>query len=400
MTASPRLLTIELAVICLVAFVCSCNLTIYYNLFTYLETIGIPIELRGVVIGAYAFTAMLLYLFASPFVNAGNATRVIMLGMVVMIACGWSYLFISSFRGLVAVRMLNGAGNFLAGAGVMAFFVTVIPAARIGQAFAIYTVAVLLPFGLMPAVVDMLSPFIPTPPHGYAAATLPLLPAGWLAWRVGRESQRRRGSTGERKERPAWAVIRANVTRLPIGLLLFLNLSYFMNWSSVFFFFKGFALQQGMAGTGLFFIIQMVVMVSFRILAGRLFDTLDKVILVAASFALAALGYLTLDRLTGGWAVSLAAVLFGLGNGMSYPALYGLMFNVSAPPFRPLNANLILCTMQAGYFLGPVLGGALVTVGGYHGFFLGGTALMLAGIILSACLALLLRRAAAGTGSS
>jgi len=36
------------------------------------------------------------------------------------------------------------------------------------------------------------------------------------------------------------------------------------------------------------------------------------------------------------------------------------MFEISAPGFRPLNANLTLCVIQAAFFLGPILGGALV----------------------------------------
>jgi MFS family permease len=54
---------------------------------------------------------------------------------------------------------------------------------------------------------------------------------------------------------------------------------------------------------------------------------------------------------------------------MGQPTFYGLMFDISPPRFRPLNANLILFATQAGFFLGPVLGGALVARWGYHGYF-------------------------------
>ena len=56
--------------------------------------------------------------------------------------------------------------------------------------------------------------------------------------------------------------------------------------------------------------------------------------------------------------------------GIGYPAINGLMFEVSVPRFRPLNANLMLFAVQAGYFLGPVVGGALVAFGDYHVYFL------------------------------
>jgi MFS family permease len=72
--------------------------------------------------------------------------------------------------------------------------------------------------------------------------------------------------------------------------------------------------------------------------------------------------------------------------GMGHPSLNGLMLEVSAPRFRPLNANLMLFAVQAGYFLGPVLGGALVGRWGYHGYFLFNIWLALAAMLLVALL--------------
>jgi MFS family permease len=69
--------------------------------------------------------------------------------------------------------------------------------------------------------------------------------------------------------------------------------------------------------------------------------------------------------------------------GMGQPTFHGLMFEVSPPRFRPLNANLILFATQAGFFLGPVLGGALVARWGYHGYFLCSVGLALAAASVS-----------------
>jgi MFS family permease len=109
---------------------------------------------------------------------------------------------------------------------------------------------------------------------------------------------------------------------------------------------------------------------------------------VVATFVVIAIGHLALDNLPGPWAISLVAIIFGVGMGMGQPTFHGLMFEVSPPRFRPLNANLILFATQAGFFLGPVLGGALVVRWGYHGYFLFSIGLALAaasvGILLAA----------------
>jgi MFS family permease len=386
MREQRTLLTFEFLGLCMVTFVAFCNVTIFYDLFNYLQKLGIPADLHGLVIGSYSLTAMVLYLLMSPFLTAAKAPRAMLLGTAVVILCGMGYLYIHSFWGLLGLRMMNGFGQFLMSAGAMTLLVSVIPRERSGQAFAIYSVAILLPFGTVPAVMDSLAFFIPTPPHGYAGATILLIPAVWIVWHLHRR-RREQVSMAEQKHLPAWSDIRANVTRVPIALLLLLNVVYIINWSSMFFLFKGFADQQGIVNVGSFFTVQMGLMIMLRLLAGRLLDIVDKTRMVVAMFAVIALGHLAMDNLPGAWAISLVALIFGLGMGMGQPTIHGLMFEVSAPGFRPLNANLMLFSTQAGLFLGPVVGGALIVRWGYHGYFMFSIGLALVAVFMGTFLA-------------
>jgi MFS family permease len=302
MLESRKLLTLEFLGLCLVTFLAFCNVTVFYNLFNYLQTLGIPADLRGLVVGGYSLTAMVLYLLASPFLTTANAPRAMLLGIAVATLCGMSYLFVHSFWGLLGLRMMNGFGQFLISAGAMTLLVSVIPKEKSGQAFAIYSVAILLPFGAVPAVMDALTFIIPTPPHGYAGATVTLIPAAWIVLHIHR---RRREQSGmeERKHLPAWSDICANVTQLPVTLLLLLNTIYIINWSSMFFLIKGFADQQGIINVGSFFTVQTGLMIVLRLFAGRLLDAFDKARMVAATFAIISIGHLALDNLPGAWAM-------------------------------------------------------------------------------------------------
>jgi len=381
-----KLLTFEFLGLCVVIFLAFCNVTVFYNLFNYLETLGIPADLRGLVIGSYSLTAMLLYLLVSPFLTPANAARTMLLGIAVVILCGVSYLFVYSFWGLLGLRIMNGFGQFLMSAGAMTLFVSVIPKERSGQAFAIYSVAILLPFAAVPAVMDTIVSFIPTPPHGYAGATVTLIPAVWIVFHIHRRRLEQSDMT-EKKHLPPWADIRDNVKQLPVALLLLLTTVYIINWSSMFFLIKGFADQKGITNVGYFFAVQTGLMIAFRLLGGRLFDAFDKARIVLVTFVVIAIGHLALDNLPGAWAISLVAIIFGVGMGMGQPTFHALMFEVSPPRFRPLNANLILFSTQAGFFLGPVLGGALVVRWGYHGYFLFSVGLALAAASVSILLA-------------
>jgi MFS family permease len=378
----PKLLTFEFLGLCVVIFLALCNVTVFYNLFNYLQTLGIPADLRGLVIGSYSLTAMLLFLLVSPFLTSANAARAMLLGIAVLIVCGLSYFFVYSFWGLLGLRIVNGLGQFLMSAGAMALFVSVIPKEKSGQAFAIYSTAILLPYAVVPAVMDAMVSYIPTPPHGYAGATLTLIPAIWIVLHLRR---RRLGQPGaaEKRHVPAWSDIHTNVTRLPVALLLLLTTIYLAIWSSIFFLIKGFADEHGITNVGSFFAVQTGLMIAFRLLGGRLLDAFDKGRIVMATFVIIAIGYLALDNLPGAWAISLVAIIFGVGMGMGQPTFHGLMFEVSPTRFRPLNANLILFATHAGFFLGPVLGGALVARWGYHGYFLCSVGLVLAAAAVS-----------------
>ena len=92
----------------------------------------------------------------------------------------------------------------------------------------------LLAYASVPTLMDFLAPFVPTPPHGYAATTVSLLPAAWIVWRICRRQRERLGAAVSKGRLPAWTDIRSNVTRLPVALLLVLNMSYFISYSSLF----------------------------------------------------------------------------------------------------------------------------------------------------------------------
>jgi MFS family permease len=390
---APRgLLGFEFVGVCAVNFLAFCNVTVFYDLFGHLQALGIPAELRGVVIGAYSLTAMVLYAVASPLVSVRNAPRVMLVGIAILGASNVAYLFVHSFWGLLSLRTVSGAGQFCLGSGAATLLVSVIPPGKSGQAFGVYSSGILVAYAAVPALMDALAPIIPTPPHGYAAAALSLLPAWWIVRRIGRSLQQQRPRWSSAPLRLARAEVRADLSQLPVALLIALNVSYFANWSSLFFLFKGFAREEGLPNVGTFFLVQTGLMIVMRVGAGRIFDRVGKAWLVAASFVLVASGHLAFARLPGAWAVPWIGVVFGLGMGAGYPALNGLMFEVSEPRFRPLNANLMLFAVQAGSFLGPTIGGGAVARHGYRGYFLLSTALALTAVAVS--LTLIWRRRA------
>ncbi|MGD8561453.1 MAG: MFS transporter [Desulfarculaceae bacterium] len=377
MTKPSKLFGFEYVSLLGIILLVFCNIAVFYNLFNHLANLGIPGDLRGFLIGVYSLTAIPLYLFASPFVNHHNAPKLMLLGILTMAACGVAYLFAASFWALLILRIINGAGMFCLSASSLALLVRVIPADRSGQGFAIYSAAILIPYALVPTVVDALSPWLPTFAHAYAGMAVLLVPAAAVVLVLMRG--RWAGRSKEHKPRLlSWAEIRQNVSRMPVAVMLGAQCVNFLNFSGLFFLFKEFAGQIGLHNVGYFFAVQMLLMLAIRTFGSRIFDRYSKVLLLKLAFLFAAGGFLALAFTTTTAPVIPIALLFGMGASLGYPALNSLMFLYSEPHLRSLNANLMMLALQVGYFFGPLTGGFLVVHMGFQGFFLAWMGLNLA----------------------
>jgi MFS family permease len=377
MSSSSKLLGFEFTSLCVIAFLAIANGTAYYDLFGHLASLGIPAGLRGLVVGAYPLVAMALYLVASPFLTVQRAPRAMLAGIAILVVGGVSFLFVQSFWGLLVLRGACGAGGFLLGAGAMALLVTVIPPDRSGEAFGIYSVAILAAYGIVPAAMDGAVPRLVGVTTAYALAGLTLLPAVGLVLAIRRRGHSVTGGPGGERHRSSWEDLRTRLASPRLIVVLALGVAYFANWSSLYYLFKGFATERGLGNVGAFFSVLTAVMIGIRLLGGRLFDRFDKARLAAFSFGMIALGHLALATLPIGMAPLVGAFL-GIGLGAGYPALNGLVFGFSAPRHRPQNANLMMFAVQLGSFLGPAVGGALVARAGYPGYFAGSVLLALA----------------------
>ncbi|WP_152421431.1 MFS transporter [Desulfocurvibacter africanus] len=352
--------------LCAVVFLALCSMTVFYSLHVYLGTLGIGGTQAGLLVGVYSLSALLCYAGFSARIGLHNAFACMASGLAILLACNWSYLIVQEFWPLLMLRVAGGVGIFLLLASAMVVLVAIIPPGRSGQAFSLYSVALLTPYAVMPALSDLILPHLPSQAWLYALSSLILLPAVALLPALRRRTRglliapavKRAGVTG-------WV---AALPRGPVLLLLLVNCSYFINFAAIFFLFKGLALERAYPHPGLFFTVQMAVMVAIRLLAGRLFDTQPASRLVCGAFVCTAAAFLLLLLTHSHEAVLPIAGLFGLGMGFAVPPLNSLVYRISAPDRRPYNANMMMLSINLGTFLGPFAGSWAVEQAGYTGF--------------------------------
>jgi len=384
----PPLFTFRFTSLCLLMLLAYCNISIFYSLYPYLEDLGIAQQWRGLIISSSALATILCFLFVTPRLSERTAPRAVFAGIGLLIACGLAYLFVRDTLGLLVLRLVNGTGIALLTAAAMTLLVGEIPPERSGQAFGFYSVAMLLPYSIVPALFDHLGNFLPGPEHGYALMSLALVPAALVnlaLLRHGRVRVAAKSPQGvdEGGRGVGFAVMLASARRPTTGLLLLLNSVYYVNFSALFFLSKSLFANRSLGGVGLFFSIQTGLMLVVRLAATRLFDEVSKPLLILWCYALTGLGFAMLLATHGQAMVVATALVLGLGMGVGPPSLNALMYGLSEQHLKAVNSNLMVMALQAGSFLGPILGGFAVGLLGYSGFLAVGLAANLGGIWLS-----------------
>ena len=125
----------------------------------------------------------------------------------------------------------------------------------------------------------------------------------------------------------------------------------------------------GIVNAGVFFSVATLVMMLTRFFGGIYFDRFDKRVLSTAGFAIVAASYALLPFASRPALFFALALPLGLGWGVVMPLQAALMFDRSAPQARALNQNLLLATMQVGFFVGPAAAGVLLGAAGFTGLF-------------------------------
>ncbi len=266
------------------------------------------------------------------------------------------------------MRIFHGAAFVLLTSGAIALVVNFIPGEKSGQGFSVLSVAMMIPYAVIPPLTEALLPSVRNEADIYAGvsifAVLAILLLTALRGRIGQALQ---SSDGVLLRRPTFAEIRENLRLRAVGFLLGAGLLIYLAHAALFYFLKDLALQTGGGDVGLFFTLSMVTMIGVRAFGGALFDKLDKLVVLQISLVLLIPCFITLPHADVRAVFYLLAGVYGLCMGVSLPLLNALLFSASPPLLRGLNTNLSLFTLDMAYFLMPYLGGLLIAFGAGFG---------------------------------
>ncbi|MBI4803718.1 MAG: MFS transporter [Desulfovibrio sp.] len=364
-----RLFTYDFVVLTIAATFGFCNIAVFYGLATHLGKIGLDPVWQGTVIAAEPLAAFVTRPFLSVWLTARQAlslTRISLVAIGLALPC---YLFARTVPELLVVRIFHGLAFVCLVSSVMTLFSKVVPPRSAGRAFGLFSLSALVPYALMPPLTEWLLPLVGGETHVYAWTALLTLPSLAMLVPLGARLGKNAFPEAEGR-RPSMRELRENLGQAPVLLLLMANLLVISSSTQVFFFIKPYALVLGIGDPGLFFTVFNVASIAARVAAGPFIDRLPRRIIAMLGLLGLAVCIALFACTKGGAPFFLLAGGYGFCLGIAMPLLNAAMFLESPPALRGLNMNLMLFMMDAGYTVGPIVGGMLLAgPGGFPSLF-------------------------------
>jgi predicted MFS family arabinose efflux permease len=346
----------------------------------YLAHLGVSPATAGFIISADALAALIVQPIIAPLAHSGTARYWLLGGSLTLAAALFITGHVTSVPFLVAARLLQGTGFICALSALITMIVRFIPPDMSGRAFGWVSLIRLIPYAVIPPSFDLMK----ITPSSFGAvlnlaAFAALIPILVLALPQPGQSANPDGS------RPPGLSGMLDSLRSPAVLMLLLSgLLFFCGYSAIFFYLKQFGTGKGIANTSLFFTIATVMMIIVRLFGGWLFDRYGKVLLCVAGLLAVAVGYAMLPVYADGRMFFVLAGISGLGWGIAMPLQAAVMFDISTPQARGMNQNLLVVMMQGGFFLGPFIGGQILSRSGYTTLFACLSAVTIAAVLMMA----------------
>jgi predicted MFS family arabinose efflux permease len=356
----------------------------------YLAHLGVTPATAGFIISADALAALIVQPIIAPLVHPGTSRRWLFGGSLTLAAALFMTGHVTSVLLLVTARLLQGTGFICVVSALVTMIVRFIPPEMSGRAFGWVSLIRLIPYAVIPPFFD----FMKLAPSSFGsvlnfAATAALVPVLVLAL-----PKPGRGAEHDCSRPPGLSGMLDSLRSPAVLMLLISALLFFCGYSAIFFYLKQFGAVIGIVNTSLFFTIATVMMIIVRLFGGWLFDRYSKVLLCIAGLLAVAACYALLPVCSNDRMFFILAGFSGLGWGIAMPLQAAVMFDISSPQMRGMNQNLLIVMMQGGFFLGPFIGGQMISRSGYTALFATLAAFTLAATVMMSLVGRHTRKAA------
>ena len=315
----------------------------------YLDALGATTSIVGVVVGAFAITALLIRPFAGPAFDSFSRKRMLLGTQAIIVVSLIGYSVVGSVPGLFLVRLLHGIGIGCGGPLAMTFVSEFLPSSRLALGISIYALAQSVAQVIGPAVglwmVDVV---------GFSFAYL--IAAGSVLIAMGgvllcKEKPRERLPY---KLAPSRMFAREAMPKAVALMLLAIafaaTTSYLVLYGNLL----------GVEGMGAYFSVYALCLVATRPIFGKAADRFGAQRVLPVGVALFAVSYIMLWQVRDFAGFMAVAVVASCGFGACAPLIQSMALESVPPERRGAASNTAFTGLDFGMLIGPATAGFVI----------------------------------------
>ena len=354
---------------CMTMF-CNSFVAVFYCFEQWLEALSVSPNWRGILLSSMFVMVLIFRQVASVVLLRRGKLLPMAVSILVSGGVMLAYPYVGGAHtiGMVLLlRVVQGIALAVFSCCTVSVLVSCIPAGQSARGFAIFSLTLLLPYSIIPAVGEQILPLLGGETHLFAVTALLVIPSLLmlipLAPRL-RTPEMAQEAEGGMSGRELWhAVSHSGLFFVYMSCLTFSIMTVL-----AIFFMKGLCSITG-AHPAWFFTTYTLTIILVRLVGSNRLDTLPRhkiTILCSALLAICMLG-LAWGPL---WAFIPLTLLYGLGLGLLYPLLAAMVYDRSTPTTRSINSNVMMATFDSSGMFAPIIGGLVMYEGfGYRGVF-------------------------------
>lgn len=365
-----KLLTKEFVLLFLMAMCSNSYIAVYYCFEQWMQGLGIAPDWRGVLLSAL-FAMVLLFRPLTSVVMLRHGKFMAMLVALVVSSCvllAYPYVHAeNAISVILCLRLTQGIALAVFSSCTVGVLVNCIPPGQSARGFALFSLTMLLPYSIIPAVSESLLPLLGGEARLFAATSVLGLPALAMLFLLA-PALRKPEIPVKSPDSPSFPQLCHAITHSGLLYVNLACLAFSMTTVMAIFFMKGLCGVTGAHPTW-FFSTYTITIILVRIFGSNRMDTLPRyrvTTICAGLIALCMLGF-AFGPL---WAFIPIACVYGMGLGLLYPLLAAAVYDRSGQQTRSINSNVMMAMFDASGMLAPLLGGQVIQAGyGYRGLF-------------------------------
>lgn len=366
----PKLLTRDFILLFLMAMCSNSFIAVYYSFEHWMQGLGVPPQWRGILLSALFAMILVFRPITSIFMLRHSKLWAMLISLAVCTGVMLAYPYVTpgnSICMIMVLRIVQGIALAVYSACTVSVLVGCIPPGQSARGFALFSLTMLLPYSIIPAISEKLLPIVGGEAQLFATMAWLGIPSFIMLFLLARrllapEYQ----AAGDGSE--SLKQLLRSMTHSGLAFVYLACLSFSMTTVLAIFFMKGLCEETG-SQPALFFTSYSVTIILVRVFGSHMMDTLPRYrvsVFCAGILSLCMLGF----AFAAHWAFVPVACIYGLSLGLLYPLLAAAVYDRSTPDTRSVNSNVMMATFDASGMFAPMLGGAVIAAGiDYRGVF-------------------------------